>query len=391
MDFTRSARIPKRTFASRLLPKAEVLLTAVYLAAGTLVFVFSEPYVAAWLGDRRMPSRNERDPTEFAAKGVAFALASGLVLYLVLRRAHLSRRTTERVSQESAERFAMIARATCDAMWDLDLRNNRMWRSDTYGALFGYELSELEPSLEGWMQRLHPEEQDRVISRLRQAVRSGTDVWREEYRFQRKDGSYAFVVDRAQVLRDARGEPMRVIGGVSDVTSRRQAEGQLRHSRERYRALCGRLIGSPRGIPAGLRPDPPDSAGLLDVLRAEADRFARNGGVEVHLTLPDRLPPLAVQVRTAALRVLEEALDNVARHAQARQVDIVLRLEGNRASLEVSDDGRGIEPEALTGAGSLGILGMQEHAGLLGGELRIQSPAPGRTGTTVTLELPLGG
>jgi PAS domain S-box-containing protein len=73
------------------------------------------------------------------------------------------------------------------------------------------------------MQRLHPDDQDRVVSGLRQAIRTGQESWTAEYRFQRKDGSYAVVVDRALILRDEQGLPVRVIGGMTDVTARRQA------------------------------------------------------------------------------------------------------------------------------------------------------------------------
>jgi signal transduction histidine kinase len=90
---------------------------------------------------------------------------------------------------------------------------------------------------------------------------------------------------------------------------------------------------------------------------------------------------------TAVYRILQEALTNVARHAQAGRVDIVLRIASDELELIVRDNGRGVSQEELTGPRSLGILGMWERANSWGGELSVAG-APG-AGTIVRLTMPL--
>ena len=91
--------------------------------------------------------------------------------------------------------------------------------------------------------------------------------------------------------------------------------------------------------------------------------------------------------------MVEEALTNVARHARARTVSVVLRHRGSSLLAIVEDDGRGFDVEAVLGAAPvekrLGLFGMSERAELLGGRLSVES-APGR-GTTVFVEIPLPG
>jgi len=96
-------------------------------------------------------------------------------------------------------------------------------------------------------------------------------------------------------------------------------------------------------------------------------------------------PPDAVA--SAVFRMLQEALTNVAKHANATQVRVALRVRPNRLFLDVSDDGRGITRDELRGAHSLGLLGLRERALALGGTVVI-APNP-HGGTTVALQIPL--
>ena len=92
------------------------------------------------------------------------------------------------------------------------------------------------------------------------------------------------------------------------------------------------------------------------------------------------------ELATALFRILQETLTNVARHANATQVNVRLAKEDGGLALEVHDNGRGITEEQLSADSSLGILGMRERALLLGGELAI-SGTPGE-GTTIIVRIP---
>jgi NarL family two-component system sensor histidine kinase YdfH len=117
----------------------------------------------------------------------------------------------------------------------------------------------------------------------------------------------------------------------------------------------------------------------------EAGRFTAATGIpcELSIALPLSLPD---DVRDNALRVVSEALTNIARHAQAQHTAVSLRPINQALDVEVRDDGVGFDP-AQIGAGHYGLIGLRERARLIGGTLNIES-APGQ-GTTLTVSLPL--
>ena len=123
---------------------------------------------------------------------------------------------------------------------------------------------------------------------------------------------------------------------------------------------------------------------LAAALTALGRRFTSETGVRVHVRaaatvlLPDR-------VEAELLRIAQEALTNVRRHARAEEVQVSLRRIGRRVRLSIQDDGQGFRPEALSGG--VGILGMRERTRLLGGTLRVES-RPGR-GATIVVSIPV--
>jgi two-component system, NarL family, sensor histidine kinase YdfH len=124
---------------------------------------------------------------------------------------------------------------------------------------------------------------------------------------------------------------------------------------------------------------------LETAVLAEADRFTAASGIpcELSIVLPPSLPD---EVRDNALRVISEALTNIARHAQAQHAVVSLSSRDHSLDIEVRDDGVGFDP-AQIGAGHYGLIGLRERARLIGGTLNIGS-APGQ-GTTLKVRLPL--
>jgi two-component system, NarL family, sensor histidine kinase UhpB len=146
-----------------------------------------------------------------------------------------------------------------------------------------------------------------------------------------------------------------------------------------------------RQLSLSLRPLQLDDLGLAAALRSHLDRQATLGGFAAHPEIQDfpaRLPP---EVETACFRVAQEAVNNIVRHARARNVWLQLAVDAERLVLAVRDDGAGFDVEAARrraalGA-SLGVVSMAERAALAGGTLRIES-APGQ-GTSVLAGFPL--
>jgi diguanylate cyclase (GGDEF)-like protein/PAS domain S-box-containing protein len=134
---------------------------------------------------------------------------------------------TQKALQISEERFRIIAKSTNDALWDCDLISNTNWRSETVLNLFGYTPQDFEGPMKLWSDRIHPDDRGRVLDSLAAALKGEGDRWSDEYRFIRKDGSIAFVLDRGFLIRDSEGKATRVMGAMVDLTERRDADARL--------------------------------------------------------------------------------------------------------------------------------------------------------------------
>ena len=145
-------------------------------------------------------------------------------------------------------------------------------------------------------------------------------------------------------------------------------------------------------IAVALRPTALDDVGLAGALRGYVEVWSRRTGIAAELFVsgvePKGVPP---EVETTIYRVVQEALTNVARHAGASRVSVVLESDGRRVVAVVEDEGRGFDVEATNEAsqrqGHLGLLGMQERVALVRGTLTIESE-PG-TGATVIARIPV--
>ncbi len=163
-------------------------------------------------------------------------------------------------------------------------------------------------------------------------------------------------------------------------------ESQVNQRSQSILALLDEAIQSIRRIATELRPGILDDLGLVAAVEWAAEDFQVRTGIKCHLDRPDADIAVDTESATALFRIVQEALTNVARHANASEVNIRLAEEHGRLTLEVRDNGRGIGDEELSGNRSLGILGMRERALLAGGELTI-SGSP-RLGTTIRVRIP---
>ena len=140
------------------------------------------------------------------------------------------------------------------------------------------------------------------------------------------------------------------------------------------------------GLAWQLRPGILDDLGLLRALEALVESFDEQTDTRVSSSLPARLPPLPSEAELAVYRIVQEALTNAARHAGARQIDVVALWEREHLSTTVTDDGVGLDVAGADGVGA-GLRGMHERALAVGGSLVIESPPAG--GARVSLVLPL--
>jgi signal transduction histidine kinase len=150
--------------------------------------------------------------------------------------------------------------------------------------------------------------------------------------------------------------------------------------------LVDDTIQSVRRISTQLRPGMLDDLGLAPTVEWAGEDFEARTGIKCRLDLPQKDIPLDSALATAVYRILQEALTNVARHADASAVDVQLTEEDGDLVLIVHDNGKGMPADKLASRESLGILGMHERALIFGGDVMICSD-PGM-GTTVRARIP---
>lgn len=269
-----------------------------------------------------------------------------------------------------------------------------------------------------------------------------------EYNWVRHDGTIISVRENARAVRGQNGDILYYEGTVEDITEYKLAEEKLKSSHEQLRALAAALqsareeersriareihdnlgqaltglkmslswlhkklsekgdevvrseiasmsklidttIQTVREISTDLRPGVLDDLGLTAAIEWQAQEFQTRIGIRCRFTTSLENITLDKHHSTAIFRILQEALTNVARHANANRVNISLRENADNLILEVRDNGKGITENEVSNPRSLGILGMKERALLLGGDVKIIGTL--EKGTTVSVQIPVKG
>jgi PAS domain S-box-containing protein len=273
-----------------------------------------------------------------------------------------------------------------------------------------------------------------------------------EHEVFRKDGSKLWISVNARAVQDEQGAIQYYEGTAQDITERKAAEEKLKASSEQLRALSARIhsakeeegtriareihdelgtaltslrwdlesvdkvisesgdlselhllrerieamlrltettISSVRRISSELRPSVLDDLGLVEAIEWQAEQFQARTGIICRCDYSLENLDLGRERSTAVFRILQEALTNILRHAQATSVDITMEVEADEFVLTVMDNGRGITENEKSGLQSLGLLGMRERAHLIGGKMDITG-VEGK-GTVVTVRVPSFG
>ncbi len=198
--------------------------------------------------------------------------------------------------------------------------------------------------------------------------------------------------ERQRLARELHDEAGQTLTALSLGLRRLQDDPRLpaapRELAQELKAQIAALSTELHRLAVELRPSALDRVGLIGALEQYAQEFGQRYGLEIQFesSLPAsiHLPP---EIQTSLYRIVQEALTNVARHAQARAVSVLLQLRESQIVITIEDDGQGFDPAQAQKNGRLGLFGMQERAAMLGGSLHIES-APGE-GTTVFVKIPL--
>lgn len=278
-----------------------------------------------------------------------------------------------------------------------------------------------------------------------EVMRTGVSATNVEVFIERPDGSRVAVIATFSALRDAHDQIVGAITCFDDITARVMSERRLaeriaidrarsdwlralinaqederrRMARELHdemgQHLTGLMLGlqtlhaskssgvegaimrlqdivadidvGVRRLARDLRPAVLDDLGLVATLATHVDEWSRQTGIAADFSSRNCDRRLAPSIETSLYRIVQEALTNVARHAQARHASVVVECRADEVVVIVEDDGRGMEPEAIDGGrvGHFGLTGIRERATLLGGRTVIESSTGG---TSVFVSLP---
>jgi PAS domain S-box-containing protein len=346
------------------------------------------------------------------------------------------RRTAEQALREQRTLLAEAQKLAGLGCWEWDPASGRVTWSDEMYAIYGVDPGQFRPSFENYLERIHPEDRGVAAATVARALMDNRSFSMDE-RIVRPDGQVRQLRSHGEVVRDAAGRPIKMVGACIDVTEQKASEAALRaltrrlveaEENERRRiarelhdrvgqnlsalninldivssslkddALKRRLedslklvdgtLQSIENVMADLRPALLDEYGLAAALGWYGEEYAQRTGIRVGVEAGEAGRDLRPELAVALFRIAQEALNNAAKHSSAKRIRVCLEERGSELELRIIDDGKGFDP-AQAPRGRWGMTTMRERAQAAGGQLAVDS-APGK-GTCVRATVPLTG
>lgn len=129
---------------------------------------------------------------------------------------------------ESNERFEYVTKATFDAIWDWNLETNAVYWGEGFEKIFGHNITSLSTDISSWKDYIHPDDAFRVLENIYACIGGTETNWKDEYRYKKANGDFAFVVDKGIVVRNHKGKAVRMIGTMQDVSKQKKEESRLK-------------------------------------------------------------------------------------------------------------------------------------------------------------------
>jgi PAS domain S-box-containing protein len=349
------------------------------------------------------------------------------------------------------ELYQFVTEVTNDCLWEWDLQTRELfWIDGGHKRIFGYQIVNAIIPQSFWENHVHPDDKIRIMNRLTRILGKGSDdAWEDEYRFQRADGSYANVHDRAHIIYNSDKVACRMIGATQDISVRKAAEFKLLESERklmrerltRQKELTCAVLAMQENERSEIGKELHDNlnqilgAAKLYIEMAKTDDenremcLEKSSGFIVNvieeirrisktLTIPGMVlglfdsikslledltmvHTLKIEFQEAGIdeetldeklqltifRIVQEQLNNILKHAKASYATINLTRRGNEIILLISDNGNGCN--ILDEEKGVGIINIKSRAELYHGKVAIVSK-PGQ-GYTLKVILPLDG
>ncbi|HVG14130.1 MAG TPA: PAS domain S-box protein [Chitinophagaceae bacterium] len=331
----------------------------------------------------------------------------------------------------SNERYNNVLKATHDLVWDWNLETGSFYRNiEGLKKVYGIDNHEAIQNVYSWMERIHPEDHSKVQQVINDILHAtDQDTFDVEYRFKKDDGNYSFIYDRGVIVRNADGKPLRMIGAAQNVTDRKILEDELLQkeldrqksisqatidTQEEERREIGKelhdnvnqvltttklyldlslsspelkddlikksskniiyVINEIRQLSRSLMDPSIGDLGLIDSINDLVENINITRKLHVSLSADPELENLVDESQKLMIfRILQEAMNNTIKYAQATAVQLSLRNKKGQVELIISDDGVGFNPKTIKkGAG---LKNIQNRVYLTGGKLQIDTAA----------------
>jgi len=344
----------------------------------------------------------------------------------------------------SNERYMLATKATNDAIWDYDIKNKQFYWGENFYSIFGYQPAGHVAKTGFWESKVHPDDRRKTKKLYSNAIRNKErGIVFCEYRFQKADDSYVLVADRAFIIWDADGNPLRFVGAMQDITDRKKMEDQLLRqeinrqktiaqavvdAQEKERAEIGKelhdnvnqilstaklylelaktdtkqkealikrsadsiftAINEIRHISKALVPPSVKDLGLIDSINDLVESLRMTNALQVKFTHGGDFEHIINDKQKLMLfRIIQEQVSNVLKHAAASCITIDLKLNGKLINLSIVDNGKGFEPGKVKFKKGVGLSNIESRAHLFNGEVIITS-APGK-GCKLFIQVPI--
>jgi PAS domain S-box-containing protein len=353
----------------------------------------------------------------------------------------LHRIRAEQSLSESEERFRQMAENMDEVIWMVDPSLEKLlYINPAYEKIWGRSVASVYERVSSFVDSVHPDDLNRVKRMLEARARGQYET--TEWRIVRSDDTVRWIRTRAFPIKNSEGVTYRIAGTAEDVTEEKQAEMNLRNYSRRLMevqeterkhiaqelhdeigqvltavrlnlenlqnscestVLINRIkedirviddaLNRVRDLSFELRPSLLDDLGLAAATRWYVNRYTKRAGINADVQIDTDITRdlLSRDVETACFRILQEALTNVARHAKARNVSVILDILNAKLVLSVKDDGIGMEAAAISDKNNhfstLGLRGMEERALAAAGRLEMISAAA--KGTEIRATFPV--